>query len=276
MPSIWQTQWGYVAEQGIAPLLIGEWGGHNEGADHVWQLKFIEYLAAHKIGSFYWCLTPDSVDTGGLFVSLAAWSDKKGVPDHAKVAMLRDLPFTKVPGTLAALPKSTTARSAIKSPWPPPPIVTSRSPPPPLQMRPPPSRSMSCPPPWWSTSPPPPPNVLLHLQPATLVVPPPPPLSLIPTALGAASAPATLAAGGGQDSPFSRGVHRALLEGLVPLTMLACCVLSLGAAMHLFIKCLAARRHRGRERTAKGRRGTSNKRTVRKSGHHRLPTAVGV
>ncbi|KAL1508380.1 hypothetical protein AB1Y20_004490 [Prymnesium parvum] len=95
MPRIWHKQWGYIVDEGIAPVLIGEWGGRNGGSDHVWQLKMTDYLREHEIGSFYWCLNPESQDTGGLFLSMALG----GSPDEVKLEMLRSLPATKVPGS---------------------------------------------------------------------------------------------------------------------------------------------------------------------------------
>ena len=52
---IWHKQWGYLAAGGIAPVLIGEWGGTNGGQDHDWQVAMANYLREHEIGSFYWC-----------------------------------------------------------------------------------------------------------------------------------------------------------------------------------------------------------------------------
>jgi endoglucanase len=54
MPSIWHTQWGHLVDEGVAPVLIGEWGGRNGGQDHVWQVAMGDYLRTHEIGSFYW------------------------------------------------------------------------------------------------------------------------------------------------------------------------------------------------------------------------------
>ena len=93
MPAIWRFQYGAMADEGV-PIVIGEWGGKLNGKDHEWQLAFAKFLSTSSIvGSFvcslpgrpsqasteltralacanlqYWCLNPESSDTGGLLV----------------------------------------------------------------------------------------------------------------------------------------------------------------------------------------------------------------
>ena len=161
MPHIWHTQWGHIIEHEIAPLLIGEWGGRNGGSDHEWQLKFADYLREHEIGSFYWCLNPESQDTGGLFFSMAYG----GAPDDAKLDMLSSLHATKVPGTESLgrwqaqadhVTKPKTAADVVASM-----VPLSPGVPPPPRMSPPP--------------PPRPPPPLPGSSPPTLAASPPPP-----------------------------------------------------------------------------------------------------
>jgi endoglucanase len=65
----WRDGWGYIAEKGIAPLLIGEFGGRrvdlasDEGR---WQRQFLDHLAKTGISWAYWALNPNSGDTGGV------------------------------------------------------------------------------------------------------------------------------------------------------------------------------------------------------------------
>jgi endoglucanase len=84
LPHVWDTHWGYLAEQGIAPVLVGEFGGRTVAPDAsttrarqgkknptvlngIWQRSLVQYLARHpEISFMYWSLTPDSQDTGGL------------------------------------------------------------------------------------------------------------------------------------------------------------------------------------------------------------------
>jgi endoglucanase len=67
LPSEWDRHWGYLQEEGIAPVVVGEFGGWSFGtdADGEWQRTLIAYLQAHQIGALVWSLNP-SWDTGGI------------------------------------------------------------------------------------------------------------------------------------------------------------------------------------------------------------------
>jgi len=189
MPAVWELQYGHLARRGTAPVLVGEWGGKFTGADRTLQLAFAAYLAeAPIVGSFYWCLNPDSGDTGGLV--RRPW--KGLVPETGKLAMLEGLPRSPVP---------TTAQRARPPPTPPPPppplpppsppvsptlIQSIRSPPPPTASQLPavlPATILRAPPPprlvqleiqqWWQVPPPPPASALW--VPFSIRRPPPPP-----------------------------------------------------------------------------------------------------
>ncbi|CAB49854.1 glycoside hydrolase family 5 protein [Pyrococcus abyssi] len=68
MPIIWETHFGYLTDLNYT-LVIGEWGGNYEGLDKVWQDAFVKWLIKKKIYNFfYWCLNPESGDTGGIFL----------------------------------------------------------------------------------------------------------------------------------------------------------------------------------------------------------------
>ncbi len=65
----WHDGWGFIAEDGIAPLLIGEFGGRKtdlSSDEGRWQRQFLDYLARSGISWTYWALNPDSGDTGGV------------------------------------------------------------------------------------------------------------------------------------------------------------------------------------------------------------------
>ncbi len=68
LPSVWDSHWGYIAEQGIAPIVLGEFGGRSVGTDAEgkWQRALVAYLDQHDIGFISWALNPDSGDTGGI------------------------------------------------------------------------------------------------------------------------------------------------------------------------------------------------------------------
>ena len=63
----WRGTWAYINEDDIAPLLIGEWGGFVDGTkNQKWMELLAAYMTKHHINHTYWCLNPNSGDTGGL------------------------------------------------------------------------------------------------------------------------------------------------------------------------------------------------------------------
>ena len=65
----WQEEFGFIAQEGIAPVLVGEFGGREVGLDTVegrWQREFLNYLSRNDVSWMYWSLNPDSGDTGGI------------------------------------------------------------------------------------------------------------------------------------------------------------------------------------------------------------------
>jgi endoglucanase len=81
----WEDEFGFIAKQGIAPVLIGEFGGPQVGLDTVegrWQRQFLNYLSSSYLSWTYWSLNPDSSGTGGLLNN--DWS----TVDQAKLALL--------------------------------------------------------------------------------------------------------------------------------------------------------------------------------------------
>ena len=69
LPAIWNSMWGYLVKQNIAPVLIGEFGSTlADPKDSVWMTELMKYLGTGTSGmSFtYWSWNPDSGDTGGI------------------------------------------------------------------------------------------------------------------------------------------------------------------------------------------------------------------
>ena len=68
LPSFWDQHWGYIAQDGIAPVLVGEFGGPlgRDQTEDRWQETLVSYLRSHHLSYTYWCLNPNSADTGGL------------------------------------------------------------------------------------------------------------------------------------------------------------------------------------------------------------------
>lgn len=89
MGSIWDDHFGASIGSGAA-VVVGEFGGHNVGADKIWHSAFVDYIKLKGFGSFYWCANPSSSDTGGLLLS-----DWKTV-DEGKARALHGLSSSSV------------------------------------------------------------------------------------------------------------------------------------------------------------------------------------
>jgi len=69
MPAIWTAHFAYLRAQNKSATVTGEWGGHTTGADLVWLNAYIAFMQTTDIrDQFFWCLNPDSGDTGGLLL----------------------------------------------------------------------------------------------------------------------------------------------------------------------------------------------------------------
>ena len=90
LSGIWDQHWGYLAQEGIAPVLLGEFGGRSVGDDSegIWQRTLVSYLREHDISYIYWTINPDSGDTGGLLL------DDWQTIDPAKQALLSGYQFS--------------------------------------------------------------------------------------------------------------------------------------------------------------------------------------
>lgn len=65
----WYKGFGYIHEENIAPILVGEFGGKltdRQTKEGQWQNLFVDYLIKHKMSWTYWSWNPNSVDTGGI------------------------------------------------------------------------------------------------------------------------------------------------------------------------------------------------------------------
>jgi endoglucanase len=73
MPAIWDTFFGHLVVQGFT-VIAGEFGGHYTTSstpaqdDKLWQDSYVTYLLGKTTKSnFYWCVNPNSGDTGGVY-----------------------------------------------------------------------------------------------------------------------------------------------------------------------------------------------------------------
>ena len=79
MDDYWYDTWAYINAEDIAPLLIGEWGGHMDGGkNEKWMTLLRDYMINHHINHTFWGLNPNSGDTGGLLsYDFMTWDTEK-------------------------------------------------------------------------------------------------------------------------------------------------------------------------------------------------------
>jgi aryl-phospho-beta-D-glucosidase BglC (GH1 family) len=67
LDDVWYDSWFYIQDENIAPLLIGEWGGFMDGGSNEKYLNLMsDFIAKNHINHTFWCINPNSGDTGGL------------------------------------------------------------------------------------------------------------------------------------------------------------------------------------------------------------------
>jgi endoglucanase len=84
MPGIWDTLFGHLAGKGYT-VIVGEYGGQYTSSssksqdDKLWQDTFVSYLINKGMkSSFYWCVNPNSGDTGGIYGDdWETWNNEK-------------------------------------------------------------------------------------------------------------------------------------------------------------------------------------------------------
>lgn len=69
LPALWDEYWGYIHKEQLAPVMVGEFGGHHSdliSKEGQWKNTLISYIEQQKLYWTYWSLNPNSGDTGGL------------------------------------------------------------------------------------------------------------------------------------------------------------------------------------------------------------------
>ncbi|GAA3612138.1 cellulase family glycosylhydrolase [Microlunatus ginsengisoli] len=86
LDDVWTANWGYLARDQIAPVLLGEFGTKLQtDADRAWLGRLVDYLGANRMSFAYWSFNPNSGDTGGLV------ADDWTTPQREKLAALAPL-----------------------------------------------------------------------------------------------------------------------------------------------------------------------------------------
>lgn len=67
----WDKGFFYIAANGIAPVLIGEFGGRkidSSSKEGIWQRQLIDFIKQKNLSFNYWSWNPNSSDTGGILL----------------------------------------------------------------------------------------------------------------------------------------------------------------------------------------------------------------
>jgi len=138
----WTLGFGYLVDQQIAPVLIGELGGKTIAdtttVEGRWFDQFADYLAAKGISWTFWAWNPNSSDTGGLLLDdwrtvnagkQARLAELMGAAPPPPGASTTTRPptttTTKVPTTTTTRPPSTTTTTAAPTTTTRPPTTTT-------------------------------------------------------------------------------------------------------------------------------------------------------
>ena len=74
----WTPFWLYIIDEGIAPILVGEWGGFMEGDNLKWMNYMRQLIDEKKLNHTFWCFNANSGDTGGLVKDdFKTWDEDK-------------------------------------------------------------------------------------------------------------------------------------------------------------------------------------------------------
>ncbi len=74
----WYDNWFYIQDEGIAPLLIGEWGGFMTEPNLTWMTYLRRLIKENRINHTFWCFNSNSGDTGGLVKDdFTSWDEEK-------------------------------------------------------------------------------------------------------------------------------------------------------------------------------------------------------
>lgn len=110
---VWDANWGYIAREGIAPVLLGEFGTKLEtDSDRSWLKTLVSYLAKTGMSYAYWSYNPNSGDTGGLVAD--DWRTRQ----TAKLDALRPILTPAAVPKPSATPKPTATTRPTATPKP--------------------------------------------------------------------------------------------------------------------------------------------------------------
>lgn len=106
---VWEPQWLFIANEGIAPLLIGEWGGRlgQDARQDRWMAALRDLIVERRLHHTFWAINPNSGDTGGLL--LDDWTRW----DENKYALLEAALWQDAQGRFVSLDHKTPLRGGV-------------------------------------------------------------------------------------------------------------------------------------------------------------------
>lgn len=70
LPAIWEEQYNFINTSNTSPLLVGEFGIRDQVEPGLtWFNTFVEYIQENNLNYTYWCMNPNSGDTGGILAN---------------------------------------------------------------------------------------------------------------------------------------------------------------------------------------------------------------
>ena len=137
LPAVWDKNWGYIQKQGIAPILLGEFGSAlATESDKQWMTSIVSYLKTNGMSFAYWSFNPNSGITGGLVKT--DWRTPEQAKLDALAPILTAAPVVNVPvpaptatatpaptATATPVPTATAAPAPTASPSPTPTALPS-------------------------------------------------------------------------------------------------------------------------------------------------------
>ncbi|MCL2054157.1 MAG: cellulase family glycosylhydrolase [Oscillospiraceae bacterium] len=78
MRDTWHDNWFFIHKEGIAPILIGEWGGFMTEPNLTWMTHLRRLIKENRLHHTFWCFNANSGDTGGLVEhDFTTWDEGK-------------------------------------------------------------------------------------------------------------------------------------------------------------------------------------------------------
>ncbi len=92
LSAFWDAQWGFIHDQGIGPVWVGEWGSRLDNPkEQEWATALRDYIRSKGLSWTWWTWFPISPDTGGILEDdwKTAWPEK--------LALLRPVQYPQFP-----------------------------------------------------------------------------------------------------------------------------------------------------------------------------------